>query len=470
MRVVIAGGTGQIGSILRREYLDRGYAVTVLTRNPKQTGDVFWDAKSLGPWQGQLESCDLVINLAGRSVNCRYSDENLDAMMKSRVDSTKAIGAAISLCKIPPRVWLQMSTATIYAHRFDEANDEQSGRLGGGEPGAPKYWDFSVQIAKEWERALQEADTPKTRKVALRSAMVMSPDPGGVFRVLVDLTLKGLGGAIGGGDQYVSWIHEKDFVRALDFILDSNVSGSINVTAPSPLPQREFMGILQKQTGTPFGLPATRWMAEIGAWFLQTDTELILKSRRVYPKLLLDRGFVFQFSEWDSAAKALIQESGLYMVNRPIFFGLAGFLTTWIGLLIVGVYSESILVSDITWKSLALFLGSLAVFLFAAFWSCKIFSKRIYRVQSFPSAFLMSLVSSLFVVYFGSILFFALLIVFQWIAGGEFGHLFDSGSDLLALLLSPAIYGIFSLIYASPAIVFFSLAMAKDASLKIKSS
>ena len=250
----------------------------------------------------------MMINLAGRSVNCRYSEENLRLMMDSRVESTRVTGLAIAQAKRPPRLWLQMSTATIYAHCFDAPNDEASGVIGGSELGVPALWRRSIEIAEAWERAQTEAATPHTRKVLLRSAMVVSPDRGGVFDVLLGLTRRGLGGAIAGGRQYVSWVHDRDFVRALEFLIErEDLTGAVNVAAPEPLPQREFMAAICRAWGTGIALPATAWMAAIGAVFLRTETELVLKSRRVVPGRLLAAGFRFEFPEWAQAAQDLVQ-------------------------------------------------------------------------------------------------------------------------------------------------------------------
>jgi uncharacterized protein (TIGR01777 family) len=267
-----------------------------------------WDGRTVGLWANAIDGADVVINLAGRSVNCRYTEENLEAMMRSRVESTRAVGLAIEKAARPPRVWLQMSTATIYAHRFDAPNEEETGRLGGDEPDAPPYWGFSVEIARAWERTQLEANTPRTRRVALRTAMVMSPDRGGIFDILLRLTRLWLGGPIAGGRQYVSWIHDRDFVRAVEFLIArEDIQGAVNLAAPNPLPQRDFMAALREASGTRVGLPATKWMVEVGAVFLRTDTELILKSRRVVPARLLVEGFRFDFPEWQAAARDLVE-------------------------------------------------------------------------------------------------------------------------------------------------------------------
>ncbi|MGB1016908.1 MAG: NAD-dependent epimerase/dehydratase family protein, partial [Nannocystaceae bacterium] len=187
MKIVIPGGSGQVGQLLKRSLEAKGHAVVILSRSGRD-GSVVWDGRTLGPWTAEIDGADVVINLAGRTVNCRYTQANLKQMMDSRVESTQVVGQAIAQAKRPPPVWLQMSTATIYAHRFDAANDEQSGILGGNEENVPDYWGYSVEIAKAWERTLEEASTPNTRKVALRTAMVMTPDRGGVFDTLLGLT------------------------------------------------------------------------------------------------------------------------------------------------------------------------------------------------------------------------------------------------------------------------------------------
>jgi uncharacterized protein len=307
MKVVIPGGSGHVGGILARAFRSRGDDVVVLSRGGGSPARVVsWDGRTVGSWAREVDGADVVINLAGRSVNCRYSDANLAAMMSSRVDSTRAVGLAIEKAVHPPRVWLQMSTATIYAHRFDAPNDEATGRIGGDEPDAPSHWKFSVDIARAWERAQQEATTPRTRRVALRTAMVMSPDRGGIFDVLLGLTRVGLGGSIAGGRQFMSWIHDRDFVRAVEFLISrDDLEGPVNLAAPNPIPQRDFMAALRAAWGTRVGLPATRWMAGIGAFLLRTETELTFKSRRVVPGRLLGAGFSFDFPEWISAARDL---------------------------------------------------------------------------------------------------------------------------------------------------------------------
>ena len=295
MKVVIPGGSGHIGSILARSFEREGHTVVVLSR----AGRMGWDGRTLGDWTAKLAGADVVINLAGRSVNCRYNARNRREIMESRVDSTRVVGEAIARSIWPPRLWLQMSTATIYGHRFDAANDE-NGIIGGD------AWRFSTDVAQAWERALDEADTPLTRKVKLRSAIVMSPEGGGPFDALLRLVRYGLGGRAGDGRQYVSWIHYRDFVRAIHWITDrDDLSGAINVAAPDPLPNSEFMAALRSAWGVRVGLPAPRWLLEAGAFLLRTETELVLKSRRVTPGLLLASGFTFEHPTWPESARDL---------------------------------------------------------------------------------------------------------------------------------------------------------------------
>ncbi len=307
MKIVIPGGTGQVGAILARAFRGEGHEVVVLSRKPAAAPwrMALWDAETPGDWMAELEGAHAVINLAGRNVNCRYTPGNRREILESRVKSTRVLGQAIARASRPPRVWLQASTATIYAHRYDAPNDEATGILGGGEPGAPRSWDFSIEVAKAWEAALDEIATPGTRKVKLRAAVVLSPDRGGIFDVLLGLVRRGLGGSSGNGRQYVSWIHDQDFVRSIFWLLDHELEGPVNLAAPNPLPNAEFMRALRQAWGTRLGLPAAEWMLGIGAVFLRTETELVLKSRRVVPGRLLQEGFTFQFPTWPEAARDL---------------------------------------------------------------------------------------------------------------------------------------------------------------------
>jgi len=308
MKVVMAGGSGQVGTLLARAFLARGEEVVILTRG---SGDlvgraVGWDGASVGEWATELDGADVVVNLAGRSVDCRYNASNRREIMDSRLLSTRAIGHAIAQAARPPGVWLQAGTATIYAHSYDRPNDEENGVIGGGEPGVPDTWRFSIDVAKAWEQALDEAPVTATRKVKLRSAMVMSSDAGGVFDTLLGLVRLGLGGRAGDGRQYISWIHHQDFVRVLLWLIEhDHLEGAVNVAVPGPLPNADFMRALRQAWGIRFGLPAAGWMLEVGAFLMRTETELVAKSRRVVPGRLLDDGFEFQHPAWPEAARDL---------------------------------------------------------------------------------------------------------------------------------------------------------------------
>jgi uncharacterized protein (TIGR01777 family) len=308
MKIVIPGGSGQVGTLLARCFVADGHEVVVFSRNPGKAPwrVVRWDGETISDWAAEIDGADAVINLAGRSVNCRYNTENRRLIKVSRINSTRAVGQAIAQAPTPPRVWLQASTATIYAHSYDTPNDEATGVLGGSEEGVPDSWRFSIDLAKSWEQAANEVIVPQTRKVLLRSAMTMSPDRGGVFDVLLGLVRWGLGGASGDGRQYVSWIHDLDFIRAIYWLIDhAELEGPVNLASPNPVLNAEFMRTLRAAWGIGFGLPATRWMLEVGAFFMRTETELVLKSRRVIPGRLMESGFVFRFPKWADAASDL---------------------------------------------------------------------------------------------------------------------------------------------------------------------
>jgi uncharacterized protein len=308
MKLVIPGGSGQVGTLLARAFHSSGDEVVVLSRHPtvQPWRMVEWDGTSAGDWCREIDGCDVVVNLAGRSVNCRYSTANRQQILGSRVESTRVVGHAIAAAHRPPRVWLQASTATIYAHRYDAANDEDTGVIGGTEPDASDTWRFSIDVALAWERAFDETATPHTRKVLLRSAMTLSPDPGGVFDTLRRLVRLGLGGRAGDGRQFLSWIHHDDFVDSIRWLITHEaLAGVVNVASPHPVPNAEFMRELRQACRVPVGFPAAGWMLECGAWLMRTESELILKSRRVVPTRLLQSGFRFTYPDWPKAAHDL---------------------------------------------------------------------------------------------------------------------------------------------------------------------
>jgi uncharacterized protein len=322
MRILIPGGSGQVGPILGRHLHANGHDVTVLSRSPQTDAHPWrtlrWDGLTSGPWTAEIDRSDAVIHLSGRSVNCRYTPANCQAIFDSRIKPTLLLGQLIAASPTPPRIWMNASTSTFYRHALDRSQDEFTGELGDlpSERGTrepanfPETWSFSIDVASRWEHAFLSIPTPRTRKIRLRSSMVMSPDPGGVFSVLSNLVRKGLGGAQGSGRQFVSWIHDLDYCRATDLLLAhpeiaEETDGVVNMSAPNPLPNRDFMRTLRAAWKAPIGLPAAAWMIEIGTFLMRSESELVLKSRRVVPTLLLKHGFEFAFPAWPEAARDL---------------------------------------------------------------------------------------------------------------------------------------------------------------------
>jgi uncharacterized protein len=314
LRIVIPGGSGQVGRMLAQFFQERGHQVTVLTRGPYTASwqTVHWDGKTLGPWVEALEGADVCIHLSGRSVNCRYTQRNRRDLYDSRIGPTRLLHQAFALLVQPPRLWMNASTATIYRHALDRDMDEATGEIGGGEMisrhrRAPRKWDWTIQLVKDWESAFFSTPTPHTRKIALRTSLVFSPTPGNIFAVLSNLVRAGFGGTQGNGRQFVSWMHESDFARAIEFLIDrDDIDGPVNLAAPNPLPNCEFMAALREAWEMPNGLPAPAPLIEIGSFFMRTESELVLKSRRVVPGRLLDAGFQFEFPTWPEAAASLV--------------------------------------------------------------------------------------------------------------------------------------------------------------------
>jgi uncharacterized protein (TIGR01777 family) len=306
-RIILAGGSGFLGQLLAGYLQTREWEPVVLTRYPStqaQFREVAWDARTVGDWAREVEGAEAVINLAGRSVNCRFTPENRRLVMDSRVDSTRVIGEAIARCQQPPRAWLNCGTATIYRHTFGPPHDETSTDFAAT---AEVKDEYSVEVARAWERAMAEALTPGTRRVTLRITLVFGTVKGGVFQILRRLARLGLGGRMGSGKQFVSWIHEDDFCRAVEWILNhQELQGPVNLAAPHLLTNTEMMRLFRRVCGgVPFGLPAEKWMMEIGAFVMRTETELILKSRCVAPGKLLADGFAFRFPDMESAVRDL---------------------------------------------------------------------------------------------------------------------------------------------------------------------
>jgi uncharacterized protein (TIGR01777 family) len=302
-RIVLAGGSGFLGGALAAHFLKKGQEVVILTRSSKPRTDrvreVAWDARTPGEWGRELEGARAIVNLTGRSVDCRYNAKNRAEIMDSRVNSTRVVGGAIAHCINPPRVWLNSSTATVYQHTFGPPHDESSPEMDSAMDAKDA---FSVEVAQAWERALNEANTSRTRKVALRTSMVLGLGRNSVFPVLRRLTKFGLGGRQGSGKQFVSWIHELDFCQAVEWIIaHDELAGPVNLCAPNPLPNAEMMKLFREVCGIRVGLPAPEMMLEVGAFFLRTETELMLKSRRVVSRRLAESGFAFRFPTFREA-------------------------------------------------------------------------------------------------------------------------------------------------------------------------
>ena len=299
-KLVIAGGNGFLGNHLREHFARLGYRVVTIGRSPVAGPDTLrWDARTLGPWAAELEGADILVNMAGRTVDCRYNEANKREIIASRVESTRVLGEAVAACAKPPKVWLNSSTATIYADTLgtQPANTEAAGIIGSG---------FSVEVARTWEAAFAASHTPATRKVALRTSIVLGAD-GGAFPVVAKLARFGLCTPQGSGQQWVSWLHITDFCRAVEFLATkTDEAGAFNICAPAPLPNREFNALLCQELRPLLRLPQPQWLLEIGAFFLRTETELILKSRKVYPERLLTLGFDFQYPTCAAAVKSLL--------------------------------------------------------------------------------------------------------------------------------------------------------------------
>jgi uncharacterized protein len=299
-KLVIAAGTGFLGQALVAHFKDTVDEIIILTRGQNRTiGNIkyiHWDVKTFTGWEAELEHADVLINLAGKSVNCRYNEKNKNEIIASRVDSTVVLGKAIAQCDYPPLHWINSSTATIYRHSEDKQMDEATGEIG---------TDFSMNVAKMWERAFFSAHTPTTRKTALRTSIVLGKG-GGALPTLLKLAKLGLGGKQGNGRQFVSWIHEADFARAVEFVIHNKMDYVVNVVAPAPVRNSEFMKALRNAAGIPFGIPQPKWLLKLGAAVIGTETELVLKSRNVVPARLIEAGFEFEYKNVEKALGDLV--------------------------------------------------------------------------------------------------------------------------------------------------------------------
>ena len=300
-KVVLAGGSGYLGTVLANHFKPLADKVIILSRTTQPTRDnietVTWDGQQTGDWKQHLEGAALLVNLCGKNVNCRYTEKNKQAILLSRTTPTLLLGKVIQQLQHPPALWINVTSATIYRHAEDRPQDEETGETGYG---------FSIDICRRWEEAFFQTPTPFTRKIALRMGIVLGRQDG-VFPRLLNLVKCGLGGQQGDGSQYISWIHEQDAARCVEWLSSHpEQTGIINCTAPYAIQNREFMSVIRKTYGMPFGLPAPTLLLEIGAALIGTETELILKSRWVSPKRLLDAGFHFHYPEARQAVHDLL--------------------------------------------------------------------------------------------------------------------------------------------------------------------
>lgn len=301
-KLIIAAGTGFLGQVLTNHFKDKFEEIVILTRGNSKTIDgikyVNWNAKTFSGWEKELENATVLINLAGKSVDCRYTQENKKEILLSRLESTKILNKAVLNCVNPPKHWLNSSTATIYRFSLDKEMDETNGEFGNN---------FSMNVAQSWEKSFFKTETPNTLKTALRTSIVLGKK-GGALIPLKILAKFGFGGKQGKGNQFVSWIHEVDFARAIDFIIEKEITGAVNVVSPKPIMNSLFMASLQKAVGVPFGIPINVFLLKIGSFFIRTETELVLKSRNVIPKRLLENGFEFKFDKIDNTFQNLLSK------------------------------------------------------------------------------------------------------------------------------------------------------------------
>jgi uncharacterized protein (TIGR01777 family) len=299
-KLIIAAGTGFLGQVLVNHFKNKFDQIVILTRGKSQTNNgikyINWNAKTFSGWENELENATVLINLAGKSVDCRYTKENKREILLSRIESTKVLNKAVLNCKNPPKHWLNSSTSTIYRFSLDKEMDEINGEIGN---------DFSINVALSWEKAFFKTETPNTLKTALRTSIVLGKK-GGAFIPLKALAKIGFGGKQGKGNQFISWIHEDDFANTIDFILQKEMTGIVNVVSPKPIRNADFMKNLQKAVGFPFGIPMNKFLLKIGAFFIRTEPELVLKSRNVIPKRLLENRFEFKFDNVEDAFRNLL--------------------------------------------------------------------------------------------------------------------------------------------------------------------
>lgn len=301
-KIVLAGGSGFLGRALDRHLTGCGYQVVTLSRRPGEPGSVFWDGETMGAWCSELEGAQAVVNLSGRSVDCRYNAQNRRLIMESRLRSTRILALAIKAADRPPKVWVNAASATIYADTRGEApaNTEANGVIGEG---------FSVGVCKAWEAEFNRWTLPDTRQVCLRVAITLGAG-GGAMVPLLRLARLGLGGRQGDGRQYVSWLHIDDFCEIVSTVIEGRLQGDLyNCASPYPVPNSDFMKAIRNAVGgfgSLVGLPTPESLLKVGAWTIRTETELILKSRKVVPQNLQEEGFIFNYPQIGAALAEIV--------------------------------------------------------------------------------------------------------------------------------------------------------------------
>ncbi|MNK19692.1 Epimerase family protein [compost metagenome] len=300
-KIILAGGNGYLGGVLAQYYRNLATEIIILSRKPApidgNVKTIVWNGLDEGEWESTLEDADLLVNLCGKNVNCRYTEKNRKEIITSRINPTMLLGRMIAKMQSPPQLWINITSATIYRHAEDHAQDEEIGEIGYG---------FSIDVCRQWEQTFFETNTPNTRKIALRMGIVLGKSDG-AFPRLLNLVKFGLGGRQGDGQQYVSWIHEQDAAKCTEWLMEhKELNGAINRTSPEAVKNTELMTSIRTAYGIPLGLPSPAWLLELGAMFIGTETELILKSRWVAPKRLVDSGYTFIFPKAEHAIKDII--------------------------------------------------------------------------------------------------------------------------------------------------------------------
>jgi uncharacterized protein len=304
-KVVLAGGSGYLGHTLANYFKPFADEIYILTRGiptKKQllhVNYIIWDGKQLGDWQHILEGCDLLINLTGKSVNCRYTNDNKKRILDSRLNAVTVLGDAILRCKVPPKHFIQITSATIYRHSEDKPMTEAQGEIGNG---------FSEDVCQQWEACFHQLKLPSTTLTSILRTAIVYGKKDGVFTRLRNLVVAGMGGKQGKGNQMISWIHERDFCRLIDWMYHDRITGIINATSPQPVRNDEHMKLLSKAMHIPIALPQPEFLVGLGTFIIGTEAELILKSRYVLPEKALALGFQFEFPTIQKAFENLVED------------------------------------------------------------------------------------------------------------------------------------------------------------------